>query len=42
MQAAKARFEKQGNKLAGISYNSVEILKFFSGPRKYIRILNKK
>ncbi len=34
MQAAKARFEKQANKLAGISYNSVEFLKFFSGPRK--------
>lgn len=34
LQAAKARFEKQGIKLAGISYDSVEILKFFAGRRK--------
>ena len=34
LQAAKARFEKQGIKLAGISYDSVEILKFFSDRRK--------
>jgi peroxiredoxin len=34
LQAAKERFEKQGIKLAGISYDSVEILKFFSGRRK--------
>jgi peroxiredoxin len=34
LQAAKARFEKQGIKLAGISYDNVEILKYFSGRRK--------
>jgi len=34
LQAAKERFEKQGIKLAGISYDNVEILKFFSGRRK--------
>jgi len=34
LQAAKERFEKQGIKLAGISYDSVEILKFFSDRRK--------
>ncbi|HLJ24688.1 MAG TPA: redoxin domain-containing protein [Candidatus Acidoferrales bacterium] len=34
LQAAKERFEKQGIKLAGISYDSVEILKFFSERRK--------
>jgi peroxiredoxin len=34
LQAANARFEKQGIKLAGISYDSVEILKFFSDRRK--------
>ena len=34
LQAAKARFEKQGIKLAGISYDSVEILRFFSDRRK--------
>jgi peroxiredoxin len=34
LQAAKERFEKQGIKLAGISYDSVEILKYFSGRRK--------
>ena len=34
LQAAKARFEKQGIKLAGISYDSVEILKYFSDRRK--------
>jgi peroxiredoxin len=34
LQAAKARFEEQGIKLAGISYDSVAILKFFSGRRK--------
>jgi peroxiredoxin len=34
LQAAKARFEKQGIKLAGISYDSVEILKYFSGRRQ--------
>src|SRR6202023_409917 len=30
LQSAKARFEKQGIKLAGISYDNVEILKYFS------------
>ncbi|MGH9678464.1 MAG: peroxiredoxin family protein [Candidatus Acidiferrales bacterium] len=34
LQAAMARFEKQGIKLAGISYDSVAILKFFSNRRK--------
>ena len=34
LQAAKARFEKQGIKLAGVSYDSVEILKFFADRRK--------
>jgi peroxiredoxin len=34
LQAAKERFEKQGIKLAGISYDSMEILKFFSDRRK--------
>jgi peroxiredoxin len=34
LQAAKARFEKQGIKLAGISYDRAEILKFFAGRRK--------
>jgi len=34
LQAAKARFEKQGIKLAGISYDSVEILKYFADRRK--------
>jgi peroxiredoxin len=33
LQAAKARFDKEGLKLAGISYDSVDILKFFSGRR---------
>ena len=30
LQAAKARFDRQGIKLAGISYDNVDILKFFS------------
>ena len=34
LQAAKERFEKQGIKLAGISYDSVDILNFFSDRRK--------
>jgi peroxiredoxin len=34
LQAARARFEKQGIKLAGVSYDSVDILKFFAGRRK--------
>jgi len=34
LQAAKQRFEKQGLKLAGISYDSAGILKFFSTRRK--------
>ena len=34
LQAAKARFEKQGIKLAGISYDSLDILKYFAGRRK--------
>lgn len=34
LQAAKERFEKQGLKVAGISYDDVEILKYFSGRRK--------
>ena len=34
LQAAKERFEKQGIKLAGISYDSMEILKYFSDRRK--------
>lgn len=34
LQAAKERFEKQGIKLAGISYDRVGILKFFSDRRK--------
>jgi peroxiredoxin len=34
LQAARERFEKQGIKLAGISYDSVDILKYFSDRRK--------
>ena len=34
LQAAKDRFEKQGIKLAGISYDSVGILKYFSDRQK--------
>lgn len=34
LQAAKERFEKQGLKVAGISYDNVEILKYFSARRK--------
>jgi peroxiredoxin len=34
LQAAKKRFEEQGIKLAGVSYDNVEILKFFSDRRK--------
>jgi peroxiredoxin len=34
LQAAKRRFEEQGIKLAGVSYDSIEILKFFSDRRK--------
>jgi peroxiredoxin len=34
LQAAKDRFEKQGLKVAGISYDNVEILKYFVGRRK--------
>lgn len=34
MQAAKERFEKRGIKLAGISYDNVGILKYFSERRK--------
>jgi peroxiredoxin len=34
LQNAKARFEKQGIKLAAISYDSEEILKYFAGRRK--------
>ena len=34
LQAAKERFEKQGIKLAGISYDSMQILKYFSERRK--------
>jgi peroxiredoxin len=34
LQAAKERFEKQGIKLAGISYDSMDILKYFSDRRK--------
>jgi len=34
LQSAKARFEEQGLKLAGISYDSEAILKFFSDRRK--------
>jgi len=34
LQAAKARFEKEGIKLAGISCDSVDILKYFSARRK--------
>jgi hypothetical protein len=34
LQAAKARFDHQGIKLAGISYDNVEILKFFSDRKK--------
>jgi peroxiredoxin len=34
LQSAKARFEKQGLKLAGISYDSEAILKFFADRRK--------
>jgi AhpC/TSA family protein/cytochrome c biogenesis DsbD-like protein len=34
LQAARERFEKQGLKVAGISYDNVEILKYFAGRRK--------
>ena len=34
LQAAKERFQKQGIGLAGISYDSVEILKYFADRRK--------
>ena len=34
LQAAKERFERQGLKIAGISYDNEEILKYFSGRRK--------
>jgi peroxiredoxin len=34
LQAAKERFEKQGIELAGISYDSVGILKYFSDRKK--------
>ena len=34
LQAAKERFEKQGLGVCGISYDNVEILKYFSGRRK--------
>jgi len=34
LQAAKERFENQGIKLAGIGYDSVDILKYFSDRRK--------
>jgi len=34
LQAARKRFEEQGIKLAGVSYDSVEILKYFSDRRK--------
>jgi hypothetical protein len=34
LQSAKARFEKQGIKLAAISYDSEEILKYFTDLRK--------
>jgi peroxiredoxin len=34
LQSAKARFEEQGLKLAGISYDSEAILKFFADRRK--------
>jgi peroxiredoxin len=34
LQAAKVRFENQGIKLAGISYDSVDILKYFADRRK--------
>jgi peroxiredoxin len=34
LQAAKKRFEEQGIKLAGVSYDSMEILKYFSDRRK--------
>jgi peroxiredoxin len=34
LQAAKARFNEQGIKLAGISYDNVDILKFFSDRKK--------
>jgi peroxiredoxin len=34
LQAARERFEKHGIALAGISYDSVEILKYFSGRRE--------
>jgi len=34
LQAAEERFEKQGIKLAGVSYDSVEILKYFSDRKK--------
>lgn len=34
LQAAKERFEKQGLQVCGISYDNVEILKYFSSRRK--------
>jgi peroxiredoxin len=34
LQAAKERFEKQGLKVAGVSYDNVEILKYFADRRK--------
>lgn len=34
LQAAKKRFDEQGINLAGVSYDSVEILKYFSDRRK--------
>jgi len=34
LQSAKARFEKQGIKVAAISYDSEEILKYFAERRK--------
>ncbi len=34
LQAAKERFEKQGLQVCGISYDNVEILKYFSNRRK--------
>jgi peroxiredoxin len=34
LEAARKRFEEQGIKLAGVSYDSVEILRFFSDRRK--------
>lgn len=34
LQAAKERFEKQGLQVCGVSYDNVEILKYFSARRK--------